>query len=241
MFSFAASFKRNNKMQELDKDKQQLVRDFLNTKLPMKRNLIHDCELIAVDFETTGLDSKNDEIISMGFCPIHNNSIRLAECLHSVINTEQVLTSGNVAIHGLTDDVLTQGITQKQALFKFMELTKGKIIVAHFHSIERTFIQKLAKQTLGTTLPLCFIDTFWFAEKRMKQKQQTITSNSLRLFNLRKQSGLPNYKAHNALEDAISTAELYLAQKASISTTVEKIQLNQMGLFNYKSRKRTML
>ncbi len=235
MFSFRSGLKSNTRLQQLKEGEQLLVADFLDSKLPNRRNLLDDSQLIAVDFETTGLDAKKDEIISMGFCPINDHVIRLAECLHIVIKTQQNLTSGNVAIHGLTDDILTLGITQQQALFKFMELVKGKIIVAHYHNIERTFIQKLAKQTLGISLPLSFLDTFWFAEKRMKQKHQTITSNSLRLFNLRKQQGLPNYKAHNALEDAISTAELLLAQKSSLSTAAKNIRLKEMGLFNYKA------
>jgi len=235
MFTFSTRLRRKNRqLQALDGKTQQLVSEFLDTPLPRKQHFINDAELIAVDFETTGLVPAKDDIISMGFCPVHNGIIRLADCLHIVINTEQALTSDNVAIHGLTDDVLTRGITQQQALLKFMELTKGKVIIAHFHSIERTFIQKLAKQMLGMSLPLSFIDTFWLAEKRMKNRQQAIASNSLRLFNLRKQRGLPNYKAHNALEDAISTAELFMAQQASIDNSMDKTRLRDVGLFNYK-------
>ncbi|MDH5396136.1 MAG: hypothetical protein OEW97_07655, partial [Gammaproteobacteria bacterium] len=36
-------------------------------------------------------------------------------------------------------------------------------------------------------------------------------SKDLRLFNLRKKLNMPVYKAHNALLDAIATAELFLA------------------------------
>ena len=41
-----------------------------------------------------------------------------------------------------------------------------------------------------------------------------IAPGDLRLFNLRERYHLPNYKAHNALSDAISTAELFLALAA---------------------------
>lgn len=207
---------------------------YLNAGQPSKKSLIRDCQLVAVDFETTGLDPRKSEIISMGFCPIHDNVIRLSDCLHITIKTEQDLTSENVAIHGLTHDVLSQGMTQKQALLKFIELTKDKIIVAHYHSIERNFIQRLAKKLLGQNIPLSFLDTYLFAKKRMHRRQQVIVSDSLRLFSLRKQQGLPYYKAHNALEDAISTAELYLAQKQTLDAPEEKRSLKDMGLYNYK-------
>jgi len=235
MFSFFNRFKHHDKIPGLKAEEQQLVNDYFETRLPTKQNLIKDSQLLAVDFETTGLDPAKDKIISMGFCPLDDGIIRLANCLHIVIKTDQVLKSENVAIHGLTDDVLEQGLSQKQALFKFLELTKGKVIIAHFHNIERTFIQRLAKEILGKTLPLSFIDSFEFAKQRMQNKQQPISSESLRLFNLRKQQGLPNYKAHNALEDAISTAELFMTQKAYIDSSTAKIRLKDMGLFNYKS------
>ena len=235
MLSFFDRFKKQEYISGLTADEQILVKNYFNSIRPIKRNFIKDTQLIAIDFETTGLDYSKDEIISMGFCPIHNGVIRLADCLHIVIKTENTLTSENVAIHGLMDDELEQGLSQKKALFKFIELTQGKIIVAHFHNIERAFIQKLAKQILGKYLPLSFIDSFEFAKCRMQKTQQVITPESLRLFNLRKQQGLPNYKAHNALEDAISTAELHMTQTASLNLDAEKIRLMDMGLFNYKS------
>ena len=235
MFSFWGKPKQHKTIEGLEAKYQQLVDDYLDVHRPAKQNLINDSNLIAVDFETTGLNATKDEIISMGFCPIQDGIIRLADCVHIIIKTGQVLTSENVAIHGLTDDVLEQGVSQKQALFKFIELTKGKVIVAHHHSIERSFLQTLSKQILGINIPLSFIDSFEFAKLRMQRRQQTITSESLRLFNLRRKQGLPNYKAHNALEDAISTAELYLAQKASLGLAEEKIYLKDMGLYNYKS------
>lgn len=232
MFTF---WGKEKKIHHLGQDEQNLVASYLAVHRPVKQKLIQDTKLIAVDFETTGLDPKKDKIISMGFCPIHNGVIRLADCLHIIIKTEALLKSANVAIHGLTDDVLNQGLSQKQALFKFIELTKDKVIVAHFHNIERRFLQKLAKQILGKTLPLSFIDSGWFAKQQMHRKQQPITTESLRLFNLRREQGLPNYKAHNALEDAISTAELHISQQASLNIAPEKIRLQNLGLFNYKS------
>ncbi|MCP3673218.1 MAG: hypothetical protein GY829_01925 [Gammaproteobacteria bacterium] len=235
MISLFNRLKKQEIIPGLTTDEQALINDYFEEHRPVKQNLIKDTQLIAIDFETTGLDPSKDEIISMGFCPIYNGVIRLADCLHIVLKTENTLTSENVAIHGLMDDALEQGVSQKQALFKFIELTQSKVIVAHFHNIEKDFIQKLAKQILGKPLPLSFIDSFEFAKRRMQKKQQIIKPNSLRLFNLRKYHGLPNYKAHNALEDAISTAELHMSQTASLDLEADKIRFKDIGLFNYKS------
>jgi DNA polymerase-3 subunit epsilon len=214
---------------------QDYLKKYLQVKQPIKKTLLKDAQLIAVDFETTGLDSKNDEILSMGFCPIKNFTIRLADCLHIIIKPTKSLNSDNVVIHGLTDDQVSQGVSAEQAMATFLELTQGKVIVAHYHSIEKNFIQKLARQVLGCSIPINLFDTYAIAEQRMLRRNQVISSGSLRLFNLRKELGLPNYNAHNALEDAISTAELFLAQVASLNMPLEAIQLNRLGLIRYNS------
>jgi len=231
------SFFRSQQVTSLNKKQQRILDNYQHVEQPQKNQLLSNTKLVAVDFETTGLNPGKDEIISMGFCPIVDNGIRLADCKHIVVKTEQQLTSENVAIHGLTDDILSQGMTQKKAFLKFLELTQDHVIVAHYHQIEKTFSQNLAISVIGTPVKLSFIDTYLFAQKRMQRRQQVITQKSLRLFNLRKQLGLPHYKAHNALEDAISTAELYLAQKASLGMKADEIKLKDMGLFNYRSRR----
>lgn len=213
---------------------------FHHKNIVNKKTLLKDVSLIAVDFETTGLNPAKDEIISMGFCPIYidsknNGVIKLNKTQHFLVQTEKKLTSNNVIIHGITDETVEQGITPEAVFQHFMHLTENKVIIAHYHQIERHFIQKLAKKVTGKSISINFIDTFFIAKKQIKNKQRPIKTNALRLFNLRKNFGLPNYKAHNALEDAISTAELFLAQQASLNIPFDQIRLKQLGLFKYKS------
>ena len=45
----------------------------------------------------------------------------------------------------------------------------------------------------------------------MRLRNHSVQTGDLRLFNLRLLFDLPMYKAHNALYDALATAELFLA------------------------------
>lgn len=234
-FLAGSAIKNTPQIEALSRDKKDILQSYLNACSFSKKMPITDAPLVAVDFETTGLNPKFDEIISMGFCPMKYNQITLADCLHFVVSPNQSLTSDNVVIHGLTDDTVSQGICAEDALMQFLKLTQGKVIVAHYHSIERSFIQALSLRILGMPIPLNIIDTCVIAKQRMERRNQVIGTNSLRLFNLRAEFGLPNYKAHNALEDAISTAELLMAQLVSFNMPMEDITLGRMGLFHYKS------
>ncbi len=192
---------------------QSLYKDYISVvEKPTSKEISNNINFIAVDFETTGLHSKKHEILSMGFCPIKDNSIQLGDCLHITIKPTIELKNDNVIIHKLTDDILNRGVSAERALQIFLKQTKNKVIIAHHHRIEKTFIQELSKKILGKVIPVVFIDTLMLAEKLMVHNHPPPLPNSFRLFNLRKQYGLPNYNAHNALEDAISTAELFLAQ-----------------------------
>lgn len=194
---------------------------------------LHEVPTIAVDFETTGLE-KNDQIISMGFCPIVGGKIILSNCTHLIVNPEKQLTNKSVTIHNITDDQVRQGVSRLDALKTFLSMTKGAIIIAHYHSIERKFIQNLAKQLTGSSLPLNFFDTFELEKQKRLRRHQVIATNSLRLFNLRKDYGLPKYNAHNALEDAIATAELFLAQIAQLAHSENALRLKDVGLIQIR-------
>jgi len=52
------------------------------------------------------------------------------------------------------------------------------------------------------------------ARRAMERRQQPFRARDLRLFNLRASHHLPRYPAHNALSDALATAELFLALAA---------------------------
>ena len=56
------------------------------------------------------------------------------------------------------------------------------------------------------------IDTLALAKKRHDRCSQAYAPSTLYLTNLRAEYGLPRYSAHNALNDAIATAELFMAK-----------------------------
>lgn len=118
-----------------DKQLRQKYLDYCSLSHFSKSSKVEQAQLVAVDFETTGLNPKKDAIISMGFCPIIDDVIKLSQCLHVVVKTEQALEADNVAIHGLTDDALEMGVSYQQAIEIFMKMTAGKVVIAHYLSL----------------------------------------------------------------------------------------------------------
>lgn len=80
----------------------------------------------------------------------------------------------------------------------------------------------------GYSLPMMIVDTLAIEKKKYQQQYRQYAATQLRLFNLRKHYGLPRYKAHNAMEDVISTAELFLAQIHHKTHLIDSLKLKDV-------------
>lgn len=187
-------------------------RQYLMTGLPDINRSVCDAEFLVLDFETTGLDVKKDHIISAGITEIRNNHIVLDKSEHHIVTTNLKLQSENVGIHHLTDDVVSQGMQIKELIEYLLIKMAGKVVIAHYQNIELNFIQQACLSIYGCKLPIVILDTLQIEKRKLEKLNRPISANQLRLFNLRKAYNLPRYNAHNAMEDAISTAELFIAQ-----------------------------
>jgi DNA polymerase-3 subunit epsilon len=196
----------------LQLSKNEQFRNYLLKGLPDISASVADSHFLVLDFETTGLDVNKDHIISVGFTEIKNNRILLNTSEHHLVTTKLKLKSENVSIHHLTDDMVSQGMPINQLIEYLLEKMAGKVLIAHFKKIEYGFIQQTCQSLYGLPLPFIILDTLEIEKRKLVKLNSPIVANQLRLFNLRNTYNLPRYNAHNAMEDAISTAELFIAQ-----------------------------
>lgn len=193
-----------------------VARQYLQTPLPDKMDYLDELEFVVLDFETTGLDAKREAILSMGYTSLNTQRIFLRDMTHRIIQLNIALPAESVVVHKITDDRMLEGIHLHDALDELVTRMAGKVLLVHYERIERTFLQAAMKRVYGHALPLVMVDTMAIAHKRLERLQHHIQPNQLRLANLRQSSKLPRYGAHNALEDAIATAELFLVQLATL-------------------------
>ena len=64
--------------------------------------------------------------------------------------------------------------------------------------------------------PFACLDTLQIEADRRRRREQPAQPGELQLGRLRRAYGLPAYTAHNALTDALATAELFLAIAAKM-------------------------
>ncbi len=174
-------------------------------------------DFLVLDFETTGLNPKNDYVLSVGWTTIHRGRIYLGQSQHHLIRHTANIPDATVAIHHITEQEAAQGTPISEIFPQIVQQLSGKVLVAHFADIEVGFLQRLSQQLYGITLPLLTVDTLQLAYHLQYKNAVHVPQDALNLFTLRAQHHLPRYQAHNAMTDAVATAELLLVFAAELS------------------------
>ncbi|WP_202627544.1 exonuclease domain-containing protein [Cellulomonas sp. APG4] len=191
------------------------LRTYLATPPPAPTTRLEDLPLLAVDLETTGLDPARDAILSIGAVPVDGLRIDLSGALRAVVRGTPV--GHSAVVHGLTDDEVAQGLPLSQALDPLLTALTGRVLLAHHARVEQRFLQAAVRPVLGAALPLVVVDTLDLGHRLAGRGWGDETpEGSLRLQVLRARHGLPRYRSHEALTDALACAELYLAQVATL-------------------------
>ncbi|MCE9679631.1 3'-5' exonuclease [Shewanella sp. AS1] len=176
---------------------------------------IYEASLVALDLEMTGLNSSQDQILSIGLIPIERGQIILQRAEHRLVQIRGSVGNSAV-IHGILDAHLTQGETLDAVIAWLLQVTEGKILVAHHAPLDLKFIQQALLATLGETTKFIGLDTLAIEKKRLLRQHEMLEKGSLRLGASRQRYNLPVYAAHNAIIDALACGELLLAQVADM-------------------------
>jgi len=187
------------------------LRELLEQPWPDKRTPCREAELVALDLEATGLKPRQDHMVSVGLVEMRGMTIHLDSALHRLIRTDRAMPEDSAIIHQVTDDEAATGTPLAEIMPEILQRLTGRILLAHHAWVEQSFLSAACQRLYGAPLVVPTIDTQALAQRLMRNRNQFVRSTSLRLFNLRAYYGLPRYKAHNALSDALATAELFLA------------------------------
>ena len=176
---------------------------------------------VALDFETTGLNPRKDDIVSIGLVPFNLNRIYLNRAKHWIINPSQPLGEESVVIHGITHSDIADAPDLIRILEEVLEALAESVVVVHYQMIEREFLNMALKERIGEGIMFPLLDTLEIEhEIQVKEACRFINllkgakPQSVRLGACRQRYGLPTYTPHHALTDAIATAELLQAQIA---------------------------
>ncbi|HEY3293332.1 MAG TPA: 3'-5' exonuclease [Candidatus Nanopelagicaceae bacterium] len=167
-----------------------------------------DINYCAIDLETTGLNFKTDEIISIGAVQIESGRIIAEANYYREVRPKQIPSPSSIRVHGIRAVDLEHAPPLEGVLPEFAERLRGRVVIAHAGWVENAFLKDhLADINLDFSKRL--IDTAGLA--RTCGVVEVDLDHEPSLEHLAKTLNLPAYSPHHALGDALTTAIIFLA------------------------------
>ncbi len=169
-------------------------------------------EFLVADIETSSLEVNDGEMLSIGWVVIKAGAVQLSTVQHLlVVNSSEKGVGDSATIHQLRDCELEGGLEAEVVLSQFLQACAGRVLVFHHCELDLAFLDDLSRRLCGAPLLLPVVDTLQLEKRKLTQKNQTLHHGVLTLAGCRRRYSLPDFLAHNALMDAVATAELLMA------------------------------
>jgi DNA polymerase-3 subunit epsilon len=184
---------------------------------------------IVIDLETTGLDPRNDHIVSYGAVPIRDARVKTSESVYGLVRVPHDVPASSVKFHGLRTQDLDGAPPLADSVAVLDDLIGDHPVVAHCAWIERSFLRKAFRRSY---LPFTssIVDTAVLAQRILDVDLEPGQSVSLEYATTA--LGLPVHSPHHALGDAITTASLFIAlasqlERGKTLTTSDLLALSE--------------
>jgi DNA polymerase-3 subunit epsilon len=162
----------------------------------------------ALDLELTGLDPRRDEIVSFGAIPIEDGRALTGEAVEGKVRPRGAMGEASIKVHGLRSVDLEGAPGLEVAIDPLLALMAGKVAVVHFAEVERRFLgAALRRQGLRLRQPILdtsVLGAIWLHDR------DGVPPRRMMLPELAAALGLPAHQPHDALGDALTTAEVFI-------------------------------
>ncbi|MDT8408276.1 MAG: exonuclease domain-containing protein [Wenzhouxiangellaceae bacterium] len=186
-------------------------RHALQSALPDPNTAVSEAPMLAIDLEMTGLDPARHQIVSIGWVPLTAGAIELAGANEVMMRPDPSHSVGSSAtVHGIRDCDRGGGITLEQGLCELLEALRGRVSVFHHAPLDVGFLDRALRRSFGFGWLNPWIDTLDWHRRRQLQRVDEGAAAGTRLDAVRMHYGLAQRGAHNALDDALSCAEIAL-------------------------------
>ena len=187
-------------------------------------------DYVVIDLEMTGLSPKQHKVIEIGALRVRDG--KEVASLELLVNPKCIIPEKVVALTGITDAMVAEGLDEDVAMRQLLEFIGEDILVGHNLVFDYSFLKqweinhKIKKERKGC-------DTLKIARALLPVEQ------SKKLEELSAFFGLCHQREHRALDDARATGLLLERLKEIASDDEKRDKLFEAKLLIYHAKKQT--
>jgi len=169
-------------------------------------------ELVAIDCETTGLDTRAAELVSIAAVRIQTGRVLTSGSLDLCLKPPASLSGDSIKIHRLRGVDLSDGEELDDALETFLDFIGNRPLLGWCIDYDLAVINRHLRPRFGFGLPNVCLDMarLYLREMRRMRPQLEPTVNFEAVAEALK---VPVMGRHTALGDAVTTALMYVRLK----------------------------
>ncbi len=168
-------------------------------------------EVVSIDCETTGFDLRKDEIIYVSAIRVAGNRILTSSAFNALIRPESAtMRADAIRVHQLRAVDVEAGRPMSEVLPELLDFIGGRPVVGYWIDYDVSMLDRCARRAFGFRLPNRRIEVseLYYELKYRKAPQGTRIDLSFNA--IARDLGLRELPAHDAFNDALSAAEMYV-------------------------------
>jgi DNA polymerase III subunit epsilon len=170
-------------------------------------------ELVSIDCETTGLDVKRDQILSVGAIKLKGDVILTSQRLDFLVRPKESVSERTILIHHIRPIDLEAAVPVNEAIRRVLEFVGPRPLVGYFLEFDVGMLNKYVRPLIGAGLPNAQIEVSRLYYDWRAAQVPSGGNIDLRFETIRRRLDLPRRAAHDAFNDALLTAMMYLRLK----------------------------
>ncbi|MBR9828793.1 MAG: 3'-5' exonuclease [Oceanospirillales bacterium] len=176
-------------------------------------------EVVSLDCETTSLDVKKAEILSIGAVRVKGRKVITSERLDIKLKPPKSLSGDSIKIHKIRASDLADGIELDDALEQVLAFVGNRPILGYYVNFDIRMLDKFIRPQYGFGLPNKAIELSHVYHDIIKWKH--IGGDvDLRFDTIAGKLDIPILERHTALGDAITVALMYVRLKYGVAPDI---------------------
>jgi DNA polymerase-3 subunit epsilon len=167
-------------------------------------------ELVSIDCETTGLDLKQDQILSVGAIRVKGDAILTSQRLDFLVRPKEPVSERTILIHHIRPVDLETALPIDEAMRRVLDFIGPRPLIGYFLEFDVAMLDKSIRPLIGAALPNRRVEVSRLYYDWRAPQVPPGGNIDLRFETIRERLELPRRAAHDAFNDALLTAMMYL-------------------------------